>query len=142
MLDMKISSTNNFQFADLGKIGGFVRYNRINSIKEWCQTSLGDKLKAVLVEKMITQKELAKKLNIAPTTLNGYISNKRQPDLETVKAIALSLGVSTDYLLECQSGGLDLSAKEMALIWQLRKLTPSQRDVVVDLISVMTEKNR
>ena len=63
--------------------------------------SFGDKLKNILDENKLTQKELAKKLNIAPTTLNGYISNKRQPDLETVRKIALSLGVSTDYLLDC-----------------------------------------
>ena len=111
-------------------------------IKEGWQTSLGDKLKIVLSENKITQKELAKKLNIAPTTLNGYISNKRQPDLETVKKIAISLGVTTDYLLDCDDGGINLSAKEMSLIWQLRRMTPSQRDVVVDLISVMTKKNK
>lgn len=105
-------------------------------------TSFGDKLKAVLSENKTTQKELAKKLNIAPTTLNGYISNKRQPDLETVKKIALSLGVTTDYLLECDESGINLSAKELSLIWQLRRMTPSQRDVVVELISVMTKKNK
>ena len=105
-------------------------------------TSLGDKLKIVLRENNITQKELARKLNIAPTTLNGYISNKRQPDLETVKKISLCLGVTTDYLLDCQDGGINLSAKEMSLVWQLRRMTPSQRDVVVELISVMTKKNK
>ncbi len=90
----------------------------------------------------MTQKELAKKLNIAPTTLNGYISNKRQPDLDTVRSIALSLGVTTDYLLDCQEGGINMSAKEMSLIWQLRKMTPSQRDVVVELIDVLTKKQK
>lgn len=105
-------------------------------------TSLGEKLRVVLDENKITQKELAKKLNIAPTTLNGYISDKRQPDLETVKKIALSLGVTTDYLLECQDGSINLSAKEMALVWQLRRMTPSQRDVVVELINIMTKKNK
>lgn len=105
-------------------------------------TSLGDKLKIVLREKNITQKELAKTLNIAPTTLNGYISNKRQPDLETVRKIAIYLGVTTDYLLDCQEGGINLSAKEMALIWQLRRMTPSQKDVVVELINLLTVKNK
>lgn len=105
-------------------------------------TSFGDKLKVVLAENKITQKELAKKLNIAPTTLNGYISNKREPDLETVRKIAISLGVSTDYLLDCQEGGINLSAKEMSLVWQLRRMTSSQRDVVVELIGVLTKKNK
>ena len=81
-------------------------------------------------------------MNIAPTTLNGYISNKREPDLETVKKIAISLGVSTDYLLESEEGGINLSAKEMSLIWQLRRMTPSQRDVVVELINVLTKREK
>lgn len=104
--------------------------------------SLGEQLKAVLDEHKLTQKELAKKLNIAPTTLNGYISNKREPDLETLKNISAALGVTVDYLLGVKGGGIDLSAKEEALIWQLRKMTPSQKDIVVELINVMTKKNK
>lgn len=104
--------------------------------------SLGENLKAVLDEQKATQKDLAKKLNIAPTTLNGYISNKREPDLETLKNIAQALGVTVDYLLGVEGGMIDLSAKEEALIWQLRRMTPSQRDVVVELINVMTKKNK
>ena len=104
--------------------------------------SLGENLKAVLDEQKATQKDLAKKLNIAPTTLNGYISNKREPDLETLKSIAQALGVTVDYLLGVEGGMIDLSAKEEALIWQLRRMTPSQRDVVVELINVMTKKNK
>ena len=104
--------------------------------------SLGENLKTVLDEQKVTQKDLAKKLNIAPTTLNGYISNKREPDLETLKNIAQALGVTVDYLLGVEGGMIDLSAKEEALIWQLRRMTPSQRDVVVELINVMTKKNK
>ena len=104
--------------------------------------SLGENLKTVLDEQKVTQKDLAKKLNIAPTTLNGYISNKREPDLETLKNIAQALGVTVDFLLGVEGGMIDLSAKEEALIWQLRRMTPSQRDVVVELINVMTKKNK
>lgn len=104
--------------------------------------SLGENLKAVLDEQKVTQKDLAKKLNIAPTTLNGYISNKREPDLETLKKIAKALGVTVDYLLGVEGGMIDLSAKEETLIWQLRRMTPSQKDVVVELINVMTKKNK
>ncbi|MBR6916703.1 MAG: helix-turn-helix transcriptional regulator [Clostridia bacterium] len=106
------------------------------------ETSLGDRLKVVLRENNITQKGLAIKLNIAPTTLNGYISNKRQPDLETVKRIAETLGVTTDYLLEAQGGGIALSAKETAIVRQLRRMTPAQRDVIVELMNVLTNRNK
>lgn len=54
----------------------------------------GDKLLLTLNEREISQKEFAKLLNIAPTTLNGYIKNKRQPDFALVKQIAFLLNVS------------------------------------------------
>lgn len=50
--------------------------------------AFGDKLLELLEEKDISQKEFAQTLNIAATTLNGYIKNKRQPDFELVKSIA------------------------------------------------------
>ena len=93
--------------------------------------SLGENLKAVLDEQKVTQKDLARKLNIAPTTLNGYISNKREPDLETLKKIAQALGVTVDYLLGVEGGMIEL-----------RRMTPSQKDVVVELVNVMTKKNK
>ena len=120
-----------------------ITYNNNHNIREGVMDlPLGEKLKAVMDEQKITQKSLAKKLNIAPTTLNGYISNKREPDLETLKNIAQALGVTVDYLLGVEGGMIDLSAKEEALIRQLRRMTPSQRDVVAELIKVMTQKNK
>ena len=73
----------------------------------------GDKLLALLEEREISQKDFAATLNIAPTTLNGYIKNKRQPDLELVKKIAFILNVTTDYLLDYNNGGVMLSIKEL-----------------------------
>ena len=41
----------------------------------------------------------ASMLNIAKTTLNGYIKSNHEPDFETVKAMAGALHISTDCLL-------------------------------------------
>ena len=46
--------------------------------------AFGEKLLELLEEMEITQKEFAAMLNIAPTTLNGYIKSSRQPDFELV----------------------------------------------------------
>ena len=43
--------------------------------------SFGDNLRALIEERDITQKELAKKLNIAPSTLGSYVQNVREPDV-------------------------------------------------------------
>ncbi len=45
----------------------------------------------------LTQKEFAQKLNMATSTLNGYIRETRQVDLETLKVIAMALDVPMSY---------------------------------------------
>lgn len=90
----------------------------------------GDNVLELLEEKNISQKEFAKSLNIAQTTLNGYIKNRRQPDFETVKSMAFLLGVSTDYLLDYHDGSNNLSLQELSLITKMRKMSTSQQQLL------------
>ena len=39
--------------------------------------SFGERLKQLIEENNITQRQLSKELNIAPTTLSGYANNYR-----------------------------------------------------------------
>lgn len=103
--------------------------------------AFGDRLMELLDEKEITQKEFAATLNIAPTTLNGYIKNKRQPDFELVKNIAFVLGVTTDFLLDYEGNGINLTVKELSLISKLRNADEEQRTVVYDLVNVIDRRN-
>lgn len=59
---------------------------------------IGYQLRRMIEEKGITQKELAKSLNLSATTLNGYIQNRRQPDAQTLVQIAAYFDMSTDYI--------------------------------------------
>ena len=54
---------------------------------------VGDRIRKILEKKDLSQREFAESLNIAPTTLSGYITNKREPDLGTLKNISLKLEV-------------------------------------------------
>lgn len=103
--------------------------------------AFGDNLLALLEEKNISQKEFAQTLNIATTTLNGYIKNKRQPDFELVKKIAFILNVSTDYLLDCSGSGLELSVKELSLISKLRKLSKEQQEMIYDIVNLSVKRS-
>ncbi len=100
----------------------------------------GDKLLALLEEREISQKDFAAMLSIAPTTLNGYIKNRREPDLELVKKIAFILNVTTDYLLDCSSSGVMLSIRELSLISRLRELDEKQQSIIYDLINITAKK--
>ena len=60
---------------------------------------LGMRIRKVLQEKHITQRELAAALYLTPSTVNGYIQARRLPDCETLARIAIYLDTSADYLL-------------------------------------------
>lgn len=59
---------------------------------------IGYQLQLLLDEKGMKQKELARSLNLAASTINGYIKNKRQPDADTLIQLAAYFNTSTDYI--------------------------------------------
>ncbi len=59
-----------------------------------------DKIKAARKEAGISQLELAQKLHVAQGTVANWETNKRQPDIATLKEIAAVLGYPWNYLLD------------------------------------------
>lgn len=104
--------------------------------------TFGDRLLNLLDEKEISQKEFAAMLNIAPSTLNGYIKNKRQPDFELIKNIVFILGTSADFLLDCKSGSGNFTAREMSLIGKMRILSEEQQEIIYDLVNISAKKSK
>mgnify|MGYP005811937319 CR=1 FL=1 len=58
-----------------------------------------NRIKAVLAEKKKQNKELAERLNVAPTTVSNWATNKSQPSIETLFEIADYLQVDVRILL-------------------------------------------
>ena len=61
--------------------------------------SFCNKLRQLIDERNLTQKQLALNLHIAVSTMGGYVQGTSEPDFQTLKLIAEYFGVSTDYLL-------------------------------------------
>ena len=78
---------------------------------------LGIRMKEQLAKIGITQKELAKKLNISPSTLNGYFTENREPDINMLVKLASELGTSIEFLT---TGNLNAPVPEDE-IWELRR---------------------
>lgn len=98
----------------------------------------GDKLRILIEEQGVTQKELANKLNISPSTLGNYIQNTREPDFDTLKLFSAYFTVSIDYLLDyrfedsisaCQS---DCNHAEDELLRIFRSLTDNQKEIYLE----------
>lgn len=61
---------------------------------------LGERIKSRLQELGLAQKDLALQLNISPSTLSGYITGYRTPDINTISIIAGALKVKPSYLID------------------------------------------
>lgn len=64
---------------------------------------IGSRIKKLIKEAGVTQKDLAENLGIPLSTLSGYITGYREPDIGTIQRISAHLGMSVDSLLENSS---------------------------------------
>ncbi len=60
---------------------------------------LSSRLQELVSESGKSQKEIGISLSLSQQRINHYISGKRQPDADTIVALAKFFNVSTDYLL-------------------------------------------
>lgn len=80
---LNIQNLNTFN-RNLHQMAGKIRINRIKSI---------------LVEKEISQKDLAQKVKRTPNTITRICNNESQPTLKLLREIALALDVDIRELL-------------------------------------------
>lgn len=86
--------------------------------------NFNDMLKYLRVREKMSQAELADKLGVSKSTVGMYELGKREPDFETLEAIADLFNVDMNFLL-CKVGS-ELSPKD-------------ERDIAKDLNRIMTE---
>ena len=93
--------------------------------------TFGEALKDLIEEHGLTQKQLALNLGISPSTLGGYIQGTREPDFQTLKALAQYFRVTTDYLLDCPSERIG-SPSEYEVLRIFRMLSEEQRAIYLE----------
>ncbi len=64
--------------------------------------SIGEQIKKARQNRGYTQQELADILGVAKNTVTGYERGNRAPDALKIKAIAKALGVTGNWLMECE----------------------------------------
>lgn len=102
--------------------------------------SFGENLRTLIEERDMTQKEVAMKLNIAPSTMGSYVQNTREPDFATLKAIAKFFNVSIDYLLDNNTGRTG-THQEAELLRIFRSLEPGQQEICLEQCRVFVRIN-
>jgi len=62
--------------------------------------SLEERIKQLMEEQKISQKELAEKTGLTEASVSKYVNGKREPRIDVILKLAKVFNVSTDYLLE------------------------------------------
>ena len=91
----------------------------------------GDKLRALRMEKKLTQNDLAARLGIVGASVSSYEKNKQYPSVEVLIQLCQTFDVSADYLL-----GLSDDKN-----FNTSTLTEEQLQIVVRLINEFEQSN-
>lgn len=59
----------------------------------------GERIKMLMKEKKLTQKELAKLAGITEASMSKYLSGERTPRIDVIVNLANALGITTDELI-------------------------------------------
>lgn len=93
--------------------------------------TVSETLRTLIEEKNLTQKQLAHILNMAPSTLGGYVQGTSEPDVDTLKRIASYFQVSMDYLLDFSQNEASVPG-EQELLRIFRALSPKGRELLIE----------
>lgn len=104
-------------------------------------------IKNIRESKNLTQKDVAKKINIPYQTYNHYETGRNEPDIESLIKLADFFGCSIDYLVgrEDEDGaimiyGNQLSKDENQLIDKLRSLPDIKKKIAYKYIDFLSEE--
>ena len=111
--------------------------------------NLSCRLKELRTEKGLTQKEVAKALDISTTCYAGYEQGYREPDLKTLKNISEFFNVTAGYVLgtEDDFGGFaqsnqpeeknenKISPDEKQILKAYRALSPRDKELFLSIIN-------
>lgn len=103
---------------------------------------LGEKLKHLRESRGYMQRDVANDLGIAPNTLSGYERNVRNPDSETLKALAVYYGVTVDDLLGTLSiKELEAEMPEGATVLRrMKNMPPSAQKRMLSIINAVLDE--
>ena len=102
--------------------------------------NFSNKLRSLIEERNLTQKQVAKDLNIAPSTMGGYVQGSSEPDFETLKRLATYFDVTSDYLLNIPVDKCNNDLED-ELLRVFRSMTLEQQEVYIEQGKVFVKVN-
>lgn len=97
----------------------------------------GQKIKAIMKQRGITQTWLAQKTGITEATLSRYVNGSRKPQADTAASIAEALDLSLDYLMgiTCSPAPIkNLSTEESIMLSAFDKAGTRDRKIIFGVL--------
>ena len=99
-----------------------------------------ERLKTARLLRAWTQAELALRAELPPTSIAHFESGSRKPSFDTLRRLAASLEVSTDYLVGC-SDDLSISQSDDPLYRHASKLTGADRELASEFLAILASRS-
>lgn len=92
----------------------------------------------------LSQQALADRFHLSQQTIYKYENGHAEPDIETLKQLAIFFGVTVDYLIGQEDTNddlqLDYTVDEKEIISKYRKLSPSVRLAISSFLNDLTKE--
>ena len=95
---------------------------------------LPEKLKGLRQNCMLSQRDIARRLDVSASIISAYETGERTPSVENILALAAMYGCSVDYLLGCER-------IRHSIRLNVDGLSERQIYILSELIDSMREKN-
>lgn len=91
---------------------------------------VGEAINEVIALSGIRKKDIARQLSISPSTLTGYITNNRVPDIFTLLRLCEICKVEPNHLFGYKPSNYVMDQQEAILIEQLRKFDAKDKNEI------------
>ena len=100
-------------------------------------------MRVLMEQKGVSQAKMARALNVSTSTINGYLTGKRFPDLMKLNMIADYLETTTDHLVgrivTKGTGSFAVNPLEKQLLRFFRQLDSCEQHMILKQISVFLD---
>lgn len=102
--------------------------------------SFGKRLTELRQLKNLSQVDMAQALGIAKSTYHGYENDKREPDIQKIKAICKTLKISADELFNLTDIQPHYDNEDTEMLKKLSQLDVFDKKAVIALLNALSER--
>ncbi|WP_083867484.1 helix-turn-helix domain-containing protein [Fulvivirga imtechensis] len=120
----------------------FAEYCPFWTLKADYSMTLGEKITKLRKEKKLSQIDIANAIGVSRDAISKYERGDIVPSVENAKKIALTLGVSLDYLVSEEEQQEAIDNKMMQRIKEIQKLSEADQQNIISVIDAFVRDSK